>query len=579
MAGSGPQASIFHGIEEKTVRGETTIRLIDRWISSVMRVKAITRTAAGKEHSYLLEFVSHDGNVLQRQVLPQSQLVGHITDLMQFLRPLGISVLFENREYIRDYLDHEHQKFSAEHPEHFLEAVKGVGWHRPGKTFILPTEIIGDKTRVWFNGQNVACFGAGGTLATWKTEVATPCEGNSYLVVGLSTAFAGPLLEPLNIAGLGIHLYGVSTTGKSTVLDVGGSAWGITQGIPRFTLSWHNTINGLEAAATDRSSTLIVLDESHQVDPKVLDAAVYMLLNRIGKGRMHRDTSAREVAGWYPCVLSSGERSIESHQTGGGIEHKVGQTVRVIDLLVVDKGKNGLFADLHDKKTGEEFSQKLRDSAAKHYGHAGPLFVQHLIKNYASLSLRERFDAIVEQFPKNLNAQDARVARSFALAALAGELAIEWDIVPWPKNSALIAAVEIFNHWLSGQPQSVRNKESAQLLKGVKDFIETRGADFSDADWVAQFDLKGRITNPQPVIHERAGYWKEENGKRVYCFLAAGLQRASGSFGATKAGEVLDEVGALFKKEKSRYTHNVWVAELQCNKRCYWVDPEKLTEF
>jgi putative DNA primase/helicase len=572
----------FHGIEEKTVRGETTIRFIDRWISSVMRVKAITRTAAGKEHSYLLEFVSHDGNVLQRQVLPQSLLVGHITDLMQFLRPLGISVLFENREYIRDYLDHEHQKFSAEHPEHFLESVKVVGWHSPGKTFVLPTEIIGDKTRVWFNGQNVACFGESGDFETWKTKVATPCEGNSYLVFGLSTAFAGPLLEPLNIAGLGIHLYGVSTTGKSTVLDVGGSAWGVTQGVPRFTLSWHNTINGLEAAATNRSSTLIVLDESHQVDPKVLDAAVYMLLNKIGKGRMHRDTSSREVAGWYPCVLSSGERSIETHQTSAKIEHKVGQTVRIIDVLVVDKGENGLFTDLHGTEKGEEFSQQLRNSVAKHYGHAGPLFVQHLIKNYASLSLRDRFNSIVEQFqqfPKNLNAQDARVARSFALAALAGELAIEWGIVPWQQNSALIAAVEIFNHWLSGQPRGVKYKESAQLLTGVKDFIETRGADFSDADWVAQLDLNGRLTNPVPVIHERAGYWKEDNGKRIYCFLSAGLQRASGSFGARKAAEVLDEVGALFKKENTKHTHHLWVAELQCNKRCYWVDPEKLAEF
>jgi putative DNA primase/helicase len=570
----------LHGIEEKTVRGETTIRIFDRWITSVARVEAITRTAEGKEHSYLLKFVSHGegGNVLRREVMPQSLLVGHITDLMQFLRSLGISVLFENRELIRDYLDHEHQKFSAEHPEHFLEAVKSVGWHRPGKTFILPTEIIGDKTRICFCGQNEACFGEGGTFATWKSEVATPCEGNSYLIVGLSTAFAGPLLELLNVSGLGLHLFGESTTGKSTVLDVGGSPWGVTQGVPRFTLSWNNTINGLEAAATNRSSTLMVLDESHQVDPKVLDAAVYMLLNRIGKGRMHRDTTARKVAGWYPCVLSSGERSIETHQTSAKIEHKVGQTVRMIDVPVAG-GEHGLFTDLHDAEKGEDFSQKLRDSAAKHYGHAGPLFVKRLIEHYDSLSLSERFGTILANFPSNLNAQDARVARSFALVALAGELAIEWGILPWKEHTAVIAAVEIFNHWLSTQPQSVKNKESAQLLKGVKDFIESRGADFSDADWAPQIDDEGRITNPIPVIHERAGYWKEENGKRIYCFLSAGLKRASGSFGTTKAAETLDEFGAIFKKEQTKRTHNLWVAEIQRQLRCYWVDPEKLAEF
>src|SRR5262249_39363918 len=132
-----------------------------------------------------------------QEVMPQSLLVGRITDLMQFLRPLGISGLFENGEYIRDYLDHEHKKFSAEHPEHFLESVKGSGWHSPGKTFILPTEIIGDPTGVWFDGKNVALYGKNGDFDIWKTNVAAPCEGNPYLILGLSSAFAGPLLELL----------------------------------------------------------------------------------------------------------------------------------------------------------------------------------------------------------------------------------------------------------------------------------------------------------------------------------------------------------------------------------------------
>ena len=197
---------------------------------------------------------------------------------------------------------------------------------------------------------------------------------------------------------------------------------------------------------------------------------------------------------------------------------------------------------------------------------------------------------ILEKFGSDLNAQDARVARSFALIALAGELAIQWGILPWEEQTALIAAVEIFFHWLTTQPQSVKNKEAAQLLRSVKDFIETRGADFSDADWVPQVekcerDVDGqkvfyeRVLNPQPVIRERAGYWKEEGGKRIYCFLSDGLRRASGSFGATKAGEILNDAGAIFKKEKNKYTHNLWIAELKRYVRVYWVDPEKLAEF
>jgi putative DNA primase/helicase len=576
----------LHGIQEKTVCGETTISLIDRWITSVMRVLAITRTKEGREHSYLLEFIEHGENVLRREVIPQSLLVGRITDLMQFLRPLGISVLYENKEFIRDYLDGQHKKFSAEHPECFLEAVKVVGWHPSGKTFVMPTEIIGDKTRVWFDGKNVACFGKAGDFESWKTEVAAPCEGNPYLILAASCAFAGPLLEPLNIPGLSIHYHEASSTGKSTALAVSASALGngaTDSRSNKFMLSWNTTLNGLEAAAMNRSSTLLVLDESHEVDPKVLDRSAYMVLNGTGKSTMHKDRSARETAHWHTCLLSSGERSIETHQTSAGIEHKVGQTVRIIDVAVAT-GEHGLFGDIHGAENGHKFSERLRNMAATHYGQAGPSFLQRLIPNYADLGLSDRLSSIVKQFRSNLNAQDARVARSFALVALAGELAIEWEILPWEKNTALIAAVEIFSHWYSTQPQSVKNKESAQLLKGVKDFIETRGADFSDADWVPQIDSEGRTTNPIPVIRERAGYWKEEqdeagNLKRIYCFLSAGLKRASGSFGAHKAAEILNEFGALFKKEKNRYSHNLWVAELQRYLRCYWVDSEKLAEF
>jgi putative DNA primase/helicase len=327
-----------------------------------------------------------------------------------------------------------------------------------------------------------------------------------------------------------------------------------------------------------------VLDESHQIpEAKDLDSAVYLLLNSTGKATMNKDRSARDVAYWIPCLLSSGERSIETHQSSARIEHKIGQLVRIVDIPVVF-GPHGLFTDIHDAKSGRTFSDALRASAAKHYGFAGPLFVKSLIENYAGLSLDARLATILKEFGSNLNAQDERVARSFALAALAGELAIEWKILPWKKNTALIATLEIFNHWLSTQPQSVKNKESAQLLKGVKDFIESRGADFSDADWAPQIDNEGRLTNPIPVIHERAGYWKEETDekgdcKRIYCFLSAGLKRASGSFGVRKAAETLDEAEAIFKKEEARLTHNLWVAELKCCRRCHWIDPEKLAEF
>ena len=139
----------------------------------------------------------------------------------------------------------------------------------------------------------------------------------------------------------------------------------------------------------------------------------------------------------------------------------------------------------------------------------------------------------------------------------------------------MVAAVEIFDYWKQTQPQSARSKEVAQLLKAILDFIQTYGARFSDINWVGVCDQHGRLVNPEPVIHERAGYWKEIGNKRIYGFTAPGLEKASGGFGARKAAEVLDEVGALVDKAKDRRSKSERTPGGD-KIRIYWVDPEKL---
>ena len=223
------------------------------------------------------------------------------------------------------YLDKEHRRFSAENPDDFWQSVKTIGWAPPPKSFILPNETLGNHTHVWFAGHcKPSLYAKSGTLEDWKTNVAKPCENNGFLLLGVSTAFAGPLLELLNIPGLGFHLYGDSSSGKTTVLAASCSVWGS----PDLLLSWSTTINGLESQAAIRSSTVICLDESHQVDPKILDGAVYMLANGVSKGRMTKEIVARDLAHWRLPILSSGERAIETHLGTARIAHKVGQGIR-----------------------------------------------------------------------------------------------------------------------------------------------------------------------------------------------------------------------------------------------------------
>ena len=477
-----------------------------------------------------------------------------------------MSVLHTNTGLVRAYLDREHLRFSEKTPSDFWRSERTVGWAPAPTCFVLPGETLGKHSGVWFSGKcDGAIYSKSGSLGDWKNNIAALCEKNPFAGFAVSSAFAGPLLELFNVPGIGLHLYGDSTNGKSTTLVVAASVWGS----PSFLLSWRSTVNGLEIQAAARSSTVLVLDESHMIPPKDLDAGIYLLANGVAKSRMTKEIALRELSRWRVCVLSSGERSIESHLAAMKIDHKVGQGIRIADVPVT--GSYGIFEDLHGRTDGAAFADELRGAAAQYYGVAGPLFVERLIEelsNSSGLSLSTRLAEIMPRFGDELNAQETRVARGFGIAALAGELAIEWGIVPWEKGRALTSAIAIFGHWRAAQPRSPKGKEHAQIAELITDFVDKHGSRFCDI----------QSENPDSfTIRDQAGYWEDlVDGGRIYLFTSVGLKDATGNFGTARVIEAIAAAGAFVlvgengKKAKQRTIPG------RERKRLYHIDVEKL---
>jgi uncharacterized protein (DUF927 family) len=57
-------------------------------------------------------------------------------------------------------------------------------------------------------------------LNDWQNNVAKYSENHDFLVLALSSAFTGQLLEPLGRHGAGIHFKGKSSKGKSTAVFI-----------------------------------------------------------------------------------------------------------------------------------------------------------------------------------------------------------------------------------------------------------------------------------------------------------------------------------------------------------------------
>lgn len=311
---------------------------------------------------------------------------------------------------------------------------------------------------------------AKGTLDGWRANVAASCIDNPLMILAVSHAFSGPLLSVLGRDGGGFHLRGVSSRGKSTLLGVAASVWGA----PSFVQSWRRTDNGIEGIAAACNDSLLILDELHQVDPRVVGNIVYMLGNGRGKSRMGSNGGMQDTLHWTVPLLSSGEVSLEQHMASVGHSTFAGQEIRLIDLAA-DARAHGAFDALHGEVNGRAFAEAMQRAGREHHGVAGPAFVERLMKH---LDKRENFLRAIEAHCRSWgreidlppDGQVQRVMARFAIAAVAGELATRFGLTGWQKGMASSAALELFKEWVEARDGATR-AEIDEAIERTRDYV------------------------------------------------------------------------------------------------------------
>jgi putative DNA primase/helicase len=299
--------------------------------------------------------------------------------------------------------------------------------------------------------------------------------GNPLAILAISLALAGPLLYLTGYEGGGVNLFGPSSIGKTTIARLNVSVW--ARGDERGGLrSWRTTSNAIEGTLAGANDTGLTLDELSQVDTVSFYEMIYMIAGGVGKSRMRRDTSLREAFTWRLFVFSTGEFPVETKLgEGRGRKSRAGQTVRMIDIKA-DR-KFGAFDDLKGLKP-VPLAAACKHEATTHYGTAGPAFVRRLIEDgVTGENIRTRvlnFGREQLSVWRDVSGQAARVAERFGLIAAAGELAIEFGIVPWRKGEARAAAATFLRQWLEARG-GAKPFEDRQAVVQVRGFIKRFG--------------------------------------------------------------------------------------------------------
>lgn len=496
------------------------------WVCSPLHIEAVTTDSQGGNFGRQLRFKTTLGK-WRTWAMPMELLRSDGSDLRGELLAMGVEIDPSARNLLAMYLQEKP-------PARRVLCALQTGWAGPDfDAFVLPDTVIGPKRSgvAYQSGhREPGEFDTGGTLAGWQSEIGALAVGNPLLMLALSAAFAGPLLALCGAESGGIHFVGDSSTGKTTAVKAACSVWGGAG----FCRSWRATSNGMEGVAALRSDSLLALDEVGECDPREVGAIVYALGNGIGKQRASRSGSARAVARYRCSVLSSGERTLGTIMAEGGDRIKAGQSVRMLDVPA--QRKFGAWDELHGHSSGTAFSDALKRAAGAHHGHAGREFLEQLTRDQRTF--HEALELIGQQpafCTSDTEGQSKRAAARFALLALAGELASEYGVVPWPEGAAIEAAGVAYQSWWALRGKARGNLESDQVREQVAAFIQRHGdSRFSN---VADAETA--------TVRDRAGWWELKGGDRVYLFTTAGLHEALKGFDFKRALDALQQLGAI----------------------------------
>lgn len=517
---------------------------------------AMSRAMDDAKWGLVVAWTNPDG-IRKELIIPFSVLMGDSRQWLADLSDQGwlASPKAQNQALLKAFI-------ASQRPNKRIRIIESVGW--AGESFVLPDKVIGSNSEeaIQYIGGGNTASATKGNLEGWQKSIGMQALANSRLMFAVSASFAAPLLNVLGVEGGGIHFYGRSSSGKSTTLLAGSSVWGP----PSSVLTWRSTSNGLEGILARFNDLTLCMDELGQAPSKDVGEITYMISNGRGKSRANKDGSARAVKEWRCVVLSSGEITLPDKIQEGGQKYKAGQEVRFLDIPA-DPGKGmGVFECLHNYSSPKDFAVAIQKACAENYGEPGRVFVSTLVEKLPSklAEIREDYKKCTTIFAKpNVSSQIQRVSLRFALYALAGELAAEFGVVPWPTGDAILAAQQCFDDWLLNRGQT-DDREKSQVIEHIKLFIARYGC--------SKFQLlEGGGTQ---IIPERVGFKRKVTEEETeYIFLPEQLENIYKGFNFRQVTTILRDTGWIKRPGKGKgLTKKITLSDLG-RRGCYVIVP------
>ena len=376
-----------------TINGITDKSNIKFSYIPVLPVERYINEDTGKEK---VKIIFYKENEWKEKIVDKSQL--SISQKLLLLSDDGLDVTSENVKY---YINYFNEIMNINNIKK-LDSISHIGWK---ENLFIPYDSHGI-----FDGSDdfkniYKSIGSKGNYDKWKTCI-FELRKHKVIKILMATTLASPLLEKLNLQPYIVNLWSsLSGNGKTLSCMVAMSIWG-NPDIGALRLSSNNTQNYYSVVASFMRNYTCYFDELQIVKrSKYLDleSLVMDLCNGTEKGRLNKNSQAREIKVWYNNFLFTSNDKLVKENAGEQVYN------RVIDLEIGNK--------IIEK--GQDIAKIIKEN----YGFAGREYIKY-IQKVGFDAIFERFKGIYNEILSKTKATDKQ-ASSLASILLANQLANE----------------------------------------------------------------------------------------------------------------------------------------------------------
>lgn len=306
----------------------------------------------------------------------------------------GVSVTSENAKYLVRYLsDVENANDNYINVQY---SSSKLGWIQGG---FLPydTEIIFDGDSRF--KQLFDSIGEYGNRTVWMEHIKKIRKrGRMEVKFMLAASFASVLVSIIGGLPFFVDLWGETEGGKSVAMMVAASVWA-NPDESRYIGDFKTTDVALEAKADMLNHLPMMLDDTSKKNRKIeenFEGIVYDLASGKGKSRSNKELGINRENRWKNCILTNGERPLNSYVTQGGAINRI---------LEIECGQNVF-----------ENPRETAEIIKHNYGFAGKDFID-AVKAIGKEEIRRIQQEFLNQLYDDEKMQKQSMALSIILAA------------------------------------------------------------------------------------------------------------------------------------------------------------------